>query len=59
MLKKPGPEPTALEIVTLEGLVRQDHLLRKIEAAIDFSFIMIEWRSFTASTTGGRRWIRH
>lgn len=39
MLKKPGPEQTALEIVTLEGLVPQDHLLRKVESAIDFSFI--------------------
>src|SRR5690242_17429832 len=39
MLKKPGPEQTALEMVTLESLVPQDHLLRKVEAAIDFSFI--------------------
>jgi hypothetical protein len=26
-------------MVTLEGLVPKDHLLRKIEAAVDFSFI--------------------
>ena len=39
MLKKPGPEQTALEIVTLDGLVPKDHLLRKIDAVIDFSFI--------------------
>ena len=39
MLRKPGPEQTALEMVTLEGLVPQDHLLRKIDAVIDFSFI--------------------
>ncbi|MEP6566567.1 MAG: IS1182 family transposase [Mesorhizobium sp.] len=39
MLKKPAPEQTALEIVTLDGLVPKDHLLRKIEAVIDFSFI--------------------
>jgi transposase len=39
MLKKPLPQQTALEMVTLEGLVPRDHLLRKIEAAIDFSFI--------------------
>jgi transposase len=39
MLKKPGPEQTALEMVTLESLVPQDHLLRKVEAAIDFSFV--------------------
>ena len=39
MLKPPSPEQTALEMVTLEGLVPKDHLLRKIEAVIDFSFI--------------------
>ena len=39
MLKKPLPQQTALEMVSLEGLVPKDHLLRKIEAAVDFSFI--------------------
>lgn len=39
MLRKPAPEQTALEIVTLDGLVPKDHLLRKIDAVIDFSFI--------------------
>ena len=39
MLKKPGPQQTELEMVNLESLVPQDHLLRKIEAVIDFSFI--------------------
>lgn len=39
MLKKPAPEQTALEMVTLDSLVPKDHLLRKIEAVIDFSFI--------------------
>lgn len=39
MLKKPAPEQTALEIVTLDGLVPKDHLLRRIDAVIDFSFI--------------------
>ncbi|MFK3688645.1 transposase, partial [Agrobacterium tumefaciens] len=39
MLKKPAPEQTALEMVTLDSLVPQDHLLRKIDAVIDFSFI--------------------
>lgn len=36
MLKKPLPEQTVLEMVTLEGLVPKDHLLRKIAAVIDF-----------------------
>jgi transposase len=39
MLRKPSPQQTALEMVSLEGLVPRDHLLRKIEAVIDFSFI--------------------
>ncbi len=39
MLKRPAPEQTALEIVTLEELVPKDHLLRKIDRVIDFSFI--------------------
>lgn len=39
MLKRPAPEQTALEIVTLDQLVPADHLLRKIDRAIDFSFI--------------------
>tara|TARA_R110000787_G_C13397146_1_gene443143 strand:+ start:54 stop:1424 length:1371 start_codon:yes stop_codon:yes gene_type:complete len=39
MLKNPSPEQTTLEMVTLESLVPKDHLLRKIDAVIDFSFI--------------------
>jgi transposase len=39
MLKKPAAQQTQLEMVTLEGLVPKDHLVRKIEAVIDFSFI--------------------
>ena len=39
MLKKPGASQTALEMVTLDGLVPKDHLLRRIDAVIDFSFI--------------------
>jgi transposase len=39
MLRKPTPQQTALEMVSLDGLVPKDHLLRKIEAVIDFSFI--------------------
>ena len=39
MLRRAEPEQTAIEMVTLEELVPKDHLLRKIDAAIDFSFI--------------------
>jgi Transposase domain (DUF772) len=39
MLRRPTPQQTAFEMVSLEGLVPKNHLLRKIEAVIDFSFI--------------------
>ncbi|PKR47505.1 IS1182 family transposase [Thalassospira marina] len=39
MLKKPSAQQTELEMVTLNSLVPADHLLRKIDAVIDFSFI--------------------
>lgn len=39
MLKKPTAFQTELEMVSLDGLVPPDHLLRKIDAVIDFSFI--------------------
>lgn len=39
MLKKRCSQQTVLEMVTLESLVPSDHLLRKIDATIDFSFI--------------------
>jgi len=39
MLRKPSPEQTAIELVSLDSLVPKDHLLRKIDAVIDFSFI--------------------
>ena len=39
MLRKPEPQLTALEMVSLECVVPADALLRKIDAVIDFSFI--------------------
>lgn len=39
MLKETGPQQTRLEMVTLEELVPQDHLLRAVDRYIDFSFI--------------------
>ena len=39
MLKRPTARQSELEMVTLESLVPVDHLLRKIDAAIDFGFI--------------------
>jgi transposase len=39
MLKKAEPYQTEWEWVTIESLVPQDHLLRKIDQFVDFSFI--------------------
>lgn len=42
MLKEPRPTQTQLEMVTLESLVPQNHLVRYITAAVDFEFIRDE-----------------
>ncbi|MFC3394049.1 hypothetical protein [Brenneria rubrifaciens] len=39
MLKEPAPQQYQFEMVTLEELVPEDHLVRKIDAAIDVEFI--------------------
>lgn len=39
MLKEPSPQQYQIEMVTLEELVPKDHLVRKIDAAIDFEYI--------------------
>jgi hypothetical protein len=58
MLKTPFSPQMALEIVTLESLVPPGHLLRKIEAVIDFHSSMSWWPGFTALITGARRLTR-
>lgn len=52
MLREPCPQQTALEIVTLEDLVPEDHLLRRIEAVIDFSFIHERVRGLYCTDNG-------
>ena len=39
MTKNQTNEREQLEMLTIDQLVPQDHLVRKLEAAIDFSFI--------------------
>ncbi|KFK92266.1 MULTISPECIES: IS1182 family transposase [unclassified Serratia (in: enterobacteria)] len=39
MLKTPSPQQYQFETITLDELVPEDHLVRKIDAAIDFEFI--------------------
>ena len=36
MLREPAPQQYQFEMVTLEELVPEDHLVRKIDATIDF-----------------------
>ncbi|EHU4914568.1 transposase [Vibrio vulnificus] len=42
MLQEPTPQQYELEMVTMEQLVPKDHLVRKIDNAIDFEFIRDE-----------------
>jgi len=39
MLKKPESQQQELELVSIEALVPEKHLLRKVEATVDLSFI--------------------
>ena len=50
MLKEPGAHQHALEMVTLESLVPSDHLLRQIDACIDFEFIRNKVKHLNAYT---------
>ena len=42
MLKESSPQQYQIEMVTLEELVPKNHLVRKVDAAIDFDFIRDE-----------------
>lgn len=52
MLKAPTAQQYELEMVTLEQLVPKDHLVRKIDAAIDFEFIRDETRHLYCENNG-------
>ena len=52
MLKEPGPTQHELEMVTLEELVPCDHLLRRIDAVVDFTFIRDEVRHLYCDDNG-------
>lgn len=52
MLKDPQPKQHALEMVTLEELVPQDHLLRLIDRHIDFNFIREATRHLYCENNG-------
>lgn len=50
ILMKEKSERNTLEMVNVEGLVPQDHLLRKIDNAVDFSHIYDLQKIFTVPT---------
>lgn len=52
MLKEPVAHQHALEMVTLESLVPEDHLLRQIDAFIDFEFIRDQVRHLYCADNG-------
>ena len=52
MLKNYAPHQTELEMVTLEDLVPAEHLVRKIETAIDFEFIRDKVRHLYCGNNG-------
>ena len=52
MLNKSGPKQSQMEMVVLEELVPQDHLLRKIRKTIDFSFIYEKTKNLYCENNG-------
>lgn len=52
MLKDPSPKQSELEMVMIEDLVPQDHLLRLIDKHIDFEFIREETRHLYCEDNG-------
>ena len=50
--EKAAAEQSGYEIVLLEELVPQDHILRKIDAAVDFSFIHDLCKELYSDSTG-------
>ena len=52
MLRDPSPQQLEIEMVTLESLVPQDHLLRKIDQFISFEFIRDKVRDLYCPDNG-------
>lgn len=56
MLKQPEVAQQEMELVTIESLVPSDHLLRKIDAAVDLEFIRHQCRTKSREPHPERRW---
>ena len=55
MLRERREKQQQMDLVILEQLVPENHLLRRIDAAVDFSFSTICAHRCTAKTTDGLR----
>lgn len=51
MLKRGKMDRDVIEMVGIESLVLEEHLLRKIDKAVDFNQW---WKSYTVRRTAGR-----
>lgn len=58
MLKKETEQRQAIEMLCTDMLVPQEHLLRKIDAAVDFTHIYELVEDLYARTTAGQAAIR-
>lgn len=54
MLERGKMERDVIEIVGIDGLVPQDHLLRKVEQAVDLTGCMKWWSRCIVRATAGR-----
>ena len=52
MLRSNKDKQTTFEFVSLESLVPQDHMLRKVDQYIDFSFILEKVRPLYCEIMG-------
>ena len=52
MLRSNKDKQTTFEFVSLESLVPQDHMLRKVDQYIDFSFILEKVRPLYCEDNG-------
>ena len=52
MLQTPSPHQQIMEVVTMESLVPRNHLVRQLDAALDFEFIRDEVRHLYCADNG-------
>ena len=58
MLKKSEAQQQEFELVSIEALLPEKHLLRKVDKAVDFSFIRDRVKHLYSEDNGRQRWTR-